>query len=60
MPPPSFDQHLGLGEAVEDLTIEQFVAERPVDSQAHDLFQGLGDGTWSRVPGPGPGIRALP
>jgi hypothetical protein len=32
MPPPSLDQHLGLGEAVEDLAIEQFVAQRPVEA----------------------------
>src|SRR3546814_6481896 len=32
MPPPGFDQHLGLGEAVEDLAIEQFVAKRPVEA----------------------------
>jgi hypothetical protein len=32
MPSPSFDQHLGLGEAVEDLAIEQFVAKRPVEA----------------------------
>jgi hypothetical protein len=30
MPPPGFDQHPGLGEAVEDFTIEQFVAQRPL------------------------------
>ena len=32
MPPLSFDQHLRLGEAVEDLAIEQFVAERPIEA----------------------------
>jgi len=32
MPPPSFDQHLGLGGRVEDLTIEQFVAQRPIEA----------------------------
>ena len=31
MPPPGFDQHAGLGEAVEDLAVEQFVAQRPVE-----------------------------
>ncbi|MGF7163279.1 hypothetical protein FHS85_004942 [Rhodoligotrophos appendicifer] len=29
MPPPRFDQYLGLGETVEYLAIEQFVARRP-------------------------------
>lgn len=32
MPPPGFDQHLGLGEAVENLAVEQFVAKRPVEA----------------------------
>ena len=32
MPPPGFDQHFGLGEAVEDLAVEQFVAKRPVEA----------------------------
>ena len=32
MPPPGFDQHLCLGEAVEYLAIEQFVAQRPVEA----------------------------
>ena len=32
MPPPGFDQHPGLGEAVEDFTIEQFVAQRPIEA----------------------------
>ena len=32
MSPPGFDQHPGLGEAVKDLTIEQFVAKRPVEA----------------------------
>ena len=32
MPPPCFDQHLGFGEAVEDLAVEQFVAKRPVEA----------------------------
>lgn len=30
MSPPRFDQDLSLGEAIEDLAIEQFVAKRPV------------------------------
>jgi len=30
MSPPCLDQHLGLGEAVKDLAVEQFVAKRPV------------------------------
>ena len=34
MPPPSFGQHLGFDEAVEDLAVEQFVAKRPVEPQA--------------------------
>ena len=29
IPPPAFDQHFGLGEAAEDLAVEQFVAKRP-------------------------------
>ena len=33
MPPPGFNQHLGLGEAVEDLTVEQFIAHGRSDSQ---------------------------
>ena len=32
MSPPRLDQHLGLGEAVEDLAVEQFVAKRPVEA----------------------------
>lgn len=32
MPPPGLDQHLCLGEAVEDLAIEQFVAQRPIEA----------------------------
>ena len=32
MSPPGFDQHFGLGEAIEDLTIEQFVAKRPIEA----------------------------
>ncbi len=31
MPPPGLDQHFGLGEAVEDFAIEQFVAQRPIE-----------------------------
>ena len=31
-PLPGFDQHLGFGEALEDLTIEQFVKQRPVEA----------------------------
>ena len=30
MTPPGFDEHLGLGEAVKDLPVEQFVAKRPI------------------------------
>ena len=32
MTPPGFDEHLGLGEAVEDLPVEQFVTKRPVEA----------------------------
>ncbi len=32
VPPPPLDQHLGFGEAVEDLAVEQFVAKRPVEA----------------------------
>jgi len=32
MPPPGFDQHPRFGEGEEDLTIEQFVALRPVEA----------------------------
>jgi hypothetical protein len=32
MPPPSFDHHPGLGEAVEDFAVEEFVAKRPVEA----------------------------
>ena len=32
--PPCFDQHLGLGEAVEDLAVEQLVAKRAVEALA--------------------------
>jgi len=32
--PPGFDDDLGLGEAVEDLTVEQFVAELRVEALA--------------------------
>src|SRR3546814_14953331 len=38
MPPPGFDQHLGLGEAVEDIAIEQFVAKRPVEAFGVDVL----------------------
>jgi len=30
--PPCIDQHLGFGEAVENLAIEQFVAKRPAEA----------------------------
>jgi hypothetical protein len=30
--PPSLDQHLGFGETVKDLAVEQLVAERPVEA----------------------------
>ena len=36
--PPRLDQHLGLREAVEDLTIEQFVAKRPVEALVVAVF----------------------
>ena len=32
MPPPGFDQPAGLGEAVEELTVEQFIAQRSVEA----------------------------
>ena len=32
MPPPGFDQHLCVGEAVEDIAIEKLVAKRPVEA----------------------------
>ena len=32
MPPPSLDHHLGLGEAVEDLAVEELVAKRPIEA----------------------------
>jgi len=32
VPSPGFDQHLGFGEAVEDLTVEKLVAQRPVEA----------------------------
>jgi hypothetical protein len=32
MAPPYLDQHPGLGEAVEDFAIEDFVAQRPVEA----------------------------
>ena len=32
MPSPSLDQHFGLGETIEDLAIEQFVAKRTVEA----------------------------
>src|SRR5690606_1216964 len=34
MPPPSFDQDLGLGERVEDLSVEQFITQRSVEAFA--------------------------
>jgi hypothetical protein len=34
MPPPGFDQRSGLSQGVEDLTIEQFVAQRAVEGLA--------------------------
>ena len=37
VPSPGFDQHLGFGEAVEDLAVEQFVTQR-------ELSPNLGDG----------------
>lgn len=30
--PPGFDQYFGFGEAVEDLTVEQLVTQRPVEA----------------------------
>ena len=41
MRPPCFDQHLGFGEAVENLAIEQFVAKRPVEPQAGEANLSL-------------------
>ena len=40
MPPPSFDQHLGFGEAVEDLAVEQFVAKRSIEAFVGPLSGG--------------------
>ena len=38
--PPGFDQHFCLGEAVEDLTIEQFIAKRPVEAFVVAILPG--------------------
>ena len=32
MPPPGLDQHFSFSEAVEDLTVEQLVTQRPVEA----------------------------
>lgn len=41
VPAPSFDQRPGLGQGVEDLTIEQFVAQRAVEGLAVAFSPGL-------------------
>src|SRR6478672_6318529 len=40
MPPPGLDQHFGLGEAVEDLAVEQFVAKRSVEALVVAILPG--------------------
>jgi hypothetical protein len=40
MPPPGFDQDVGLGEAVEDLAIQQLVAQRPIEALIVAVFPG--------------------
>jgi hypothetical protein len=40
MPPPGLDQYLGFGEAVEDLTVEQFVTQRPVEAFVVAILPG--------------------
>ena len=40
MPPPCFGPHLGLGEAVEDFAVEQFVAKRPVEAFVIAILPG--------------------
>ncbi len=37
---PSFDEHLSLPEGVEDLSIQQFVSEFPVEAFTVAVFQG--------------------
>ena len=38
MPPPGLDQHLGLGEAVDHLPVEQFIAKRPIEPFVAAVF----------------------
>ena len=40
VPPPAFDQHPRFGEGVEDLTIKQLVAKRPVEALVGSIFRG--------------------
>ena len=38
MTPPGFGEHLGLGEAVDHLPVEQFIAKRPVEAFVAAIF----------------------
>jgi len=41
MAAPGFDQHLRLGETVEDLAVEQFIAKRSVEALVIALCVGV-------------------
>ncbi len=47
--PPRLDQNLGLGEAVEDLAVEQFVAQRAVEALVVAVLPGRARGDVKRL-----------
>src|SRR3546814_20764418 len=49
MSPPSLDQDPGLGERVEDLAIEQFIAQRPVEALAVSILPWRSGGDVERL-----------
>src|SRR3546814_13582270 len=49
MSPPGFDQDAGLGERVEDLAIEQFIAQRPVEALAVSILPWRSGGDVERL-----------
>src|SRR3546814_1755626 len=49
MSPPNLDQDPGLGERVEDLAIEQFIAQRPVEALAVSILPWRSGGDVERL-----------
>src|SRR3546814_2436368 len=49
MSPPGFDQDAGLGERVEYLAIEQFIAQRPVEALAVSILPWRSGGDVERL-----------